>query len=101
MVKRLQREHFASGRQQQLPHVFAPDAEAAAADAGDDFELARALRHTPLAQRGQVLDAGDLVARCAVVFGELGFDDDLRVELTGDASSCARSGRVVIRSQVG
>ena len=37
-----------------------------------------------LAQRGQVLDAGDLIARCDIVFGQLGFDDHLRIELARD-----------------
>jgi hypothetical protein len=69
---------------QQLAHVGTPDAEATGADAGDDFELAPALRHAPLAQRGQVLDARHFVARCAVVSGQLGFNDHLRIEFARD-----------------
>ena len=41
-------------------------------------------RPPPAVERGQVLDARDLVARCAVVFGQLGLNDDLRVELARD-----------------
>ena len=36
------------------------------------------------AERGEVLHAGYLVARRAVIFGEFGFDYDLRVELVGN-----------------
>ncbi len=68
---------------------------------GDHFELTVALRHAPLAQRRQVLDARDLIACCAVVFRQFGLDDDLRIEFAQDASNRPHSGRVVIRSQVG
>ena len=80
-IKRLEREYLAARCPQQRAHVFAPNAEATAANAGDDFKPVRALRHAPFAQGGQVLDARHLVARCTVVFGQLRFDDDLGIRL--------------------
>jgi hypothetical protein len=61
------------------------------------LELTRALRHASLAQLGRMLHASDLVAGCPVPFGQLGFNDYLRIEFARDASDCPRSGRVVSR----
>jgi hypothetical protein len=40
-------------------------------------------RPSSQAEGTEVLDAGDFVAGCAVVLGELGFDDYLGVDLVG------------------
>lgn len=63
----------------------------AAADAGNSLELARALRHVPLAQLGQMLNARHLVARCAIVFGQLRLDHDLRIEFARNEWLAART----------
>ena len=70
-------EDLASGGEQELLHVFAADAKAAAGNAGDDFKSKLALRAPVHAEGAEVLDTRHLVAGCAVVFGELRLDDDL------------------------
>lgn len=79
----LESEDLSSGGEEELLHVLAADTEAAAGNAGNDFESRLALRAPFHAERAEVLDAGHLVAGGAVVFGELGLDDDLAVELVG------------------
>ena len=76
-VEVFQRQYLAPAGQQQFFHVLAADAEAAAADAGDDFVLEAAGALAALAQLAQVLDAGGLVAGGAIVLGDLRLNNDL------------------------
>src|SRR5262249_14555165 len=84
-VDALQGKDLAAGRQQQLLHVLAAHLEASSSDAGDHLEFRRIIcspaNHAELAE---MLDAGYLVPRRAVVLGDFRFDDHLRVELTRD-----------------
>ena len=80
----LEGEDLTPGREEQLLHVLAADAESAAGNARDHFEPGLALWLTFRAEGGEVLDARHLVAGCSVVFGELRLDDDMRIELIWD-----------------
>lgn len=81
LIKRLEREYLASGREDHLFHVFTTNAEAASAYAGDDLILWVVCRPTGKTQFSEVLNASHLVPSCAVVFGNLRFNNDLWVKL--------------------
>ena len=80
----LQSEDLAACRQQQLLHVFAPDAESTSRDTRDDLESGLIRRLVLHAEGAEVLHAGHLIARCAVVLRKLGFDDYLGIEFARD-----------------
>ena len=80
MLDRGQCEDHAIGCHEQPAHVIAPDFEAAASDAGDDIIVEAVL----VAQRAEALHAGHLVARRAVILGQLRLDDHGRVEFIRD-----------------
>jgi hypothetical protein len=75
LIQRRKGEYLATGRQQDLAHVLAPHTKASTIDACDELErcLTRALTVVPHGRKIQ--DAADLVARRAVVAGDLGLDD--------------------------
>ena len=64
--------------------IFPSHAEAPPSDAGDDLELPLVGWLSFHAERAGVLDPGNLVPGRTVVFGELGLDDDLGIDLVGD-----------------
>lgn len=81
LIKRLEREDLAPGREDHLFHVFTTNAETSPADAGDDLISWVVRRPTGKTQFAEVLNAGHLIPSGAVVFGNLRFNDDLRVKL--------------------
>ena len=80
----LQREHLASGCEQQLAHLCRAHAEAAPGDAGDQLERRMIRRSIFAAQGGKTLNVDYLVPRRTFILGDDGFEHDLRVELAGD-----------------
>lgn len=84
LVHVLEGEDLASGGEQELFHVFAADAEAAAGNAGDHFESGVTFRAVFRAERAEVLDSRHLVAGRTVVFSELRLDDDVGIEFVRD-----------------
>ncbi len=70
--KGFQSEHLAAGGEEHLLHVFAANSETASDNAGDDLETRGHIGRGRGAHLPEVLDARDLVARRAVVLGDLG-----------------------------
>ncbi len=66
--------------EQQLSHVFAPLPESPAIYTSDEFVFRFPSRLTLPAQCVELLDARHFVARSSVILGQLGLDNDLRVE---------------------
>ena len=62
----------------------APHAESSSGNTGNHLELWLVRWPTFRTERAEVLNARYLIARRAVVFGELRFDDDLWIELVRD-----------------
>ena len=82
-VERFQGEDLPARGQEHLPHVFAANTEAPAGNARNHFILGLASNSASHAEFSQVLDARHLVASGAIVFGDLRFNDDLRIEFVG------------------
>jgi hypothetical protein len=81
LIKRLEREYLASGREDHLFHVFTTNAETAPAYAGDDLIFWVVCRPTGKTQFSEVLNTSHLVPSGAVIFGNLRFNDNLQVKL--------------------
>jgi len=62
--------------QEHLSHIFAALAETPPINTGDDFIRGAASSNMLVALRLQLLDARDLVARCAIITGDFGLDDN-------------------------
>src|SRR5262245_25034375 len=73
-----QGEHLATGRNQHLAHVIATDAESTSIDAGNQLVSTFAGSLTVIAHLGEILNASDLVSRCAVITGNLRFNNRSR-----------------------
>ena len=85
----LKRNDLAARGEKQLLHVRAAYAESASGDACYDLEPGLSGRLALHAERGEMLNAGHLVARRAVVLGQLGVDDDLGIcQTVRRPSSC-------------
>jgi hypothetical protein len=81
LIQILKRKYLSARCQYHLLHVFPADPEASARDAGDYLIFRFSFRLACHAQFAQMLDARHFIARRSVIFGDLRFDDDLRVEL--------------------
>lgn len=81
LIKRLKCEYLAPSCEDHLFHIFTTNAETSSADAGDDLIFWVVCRPTRQTQFSEVLNAGHLIPSGAVIFGNLRFNDNLRVKL--------------------
>ena len=79
-VHRDQREHLAVRRLKQTAHILTAHLKAAPGDAGDHVVIPALL----VPQRAQALNARDLIARRAIILGQLGLDESNRRKLIRD-----------------
>src|SRR5215831_2594921 len=78
----LKRKHLAPRGPQQLSHILAPHAEATPRYTGNHLKTGRVFWTKPLGRkRAEMLHTRDLVACCAVVFGNLRLNDYVRIKL--------------------
>jgi hypothetical protein len=87
LIKRLEREYLASGREDHLFHIFTTNAKTSPAYAGNDLIFGVVCRPTGEAQFAEVLNPSYLVPSCAIVFGNLRFNDSPRVKLARNVSA--------------
>lgn len=84
VLRCLQREYLAPGRFQELAHVFPSHPKTSPIHTGDDLERVQPPCLATGADGSQVLDPGDFVPGCAIIFGPLGLDHHTRIPLIGD-----------------
>ena len=82
LIQSLNSKNFTPRSEQKLPHVFSTYSETSPADTSNNFKslLPRCLPCKT--QRCEMLDASYLVTGSSIILGNLGFNNDLRIELT-------------------
>jgi hypothetical protein len=84
LIESRQREHFSFRAKKQLPHVFAANSKSSPINASHDFESRQSFPN-PLVPHGrEPFDTRRFVTGCAVVSGDLGFDDHGRIDFVRD-----------------
>jgi hypothetical protein len=81
LIECFERENLTPGRKYHLFHIFAANAETSPSYAGDDLILWVFYGSTGETQFTEMLNPRHLVASRAVIFGDLRFNDNLRIEL--------------------